>query len=165
MKKRVSRFTDKDQEAPGDGYREVRVSANEYHKEKLEEFRASMKDQLKSRFRSSFVQKGKLEPKRPAQQDHDEQRSEDQGEDSEHYQSDEREDDEDQANRILKTEDIECLENSAMNCFGMLSRDAGHSRVPAPPHIMTGMMSKGAASHTRQIRRRLSHRSSRRTNI
>jgi hypothetical protein len=27
-----------------------------------------------------------------------------------------------------------------MNCFGMLSRDAGHSRVPAPPHMMTGMI-------------------------
>ena len=25
------------------------------------------------------------------------------------------------------------------NCFGMLSRDTGHSRVPAPPHIRTGI--------------------------
>ena len=25
-----------------------------------------------------------------------------------------------------------------MNCFGMLSRDAGHSRVPEPPQMMTG---------------------------
>ena len=27
---------------------------------------------------------------------------------------------------------------SGTNCFGMLSRDTGHSRVPAPPHINTG---------------------------
>src|SRR5262250_715472 len=26
------------------------------------------------------------------------------------------------------------------NCFGMLSRETGHSRVPAPPHMMTGIM-------------------------
>jgi hypothetical protein len=25
-----------------------------------------------------------------------------------------------------------------MNCFGMLSRDSGQTRVPAPPHMMTG---------------------------
>jgi hypothetical protein len=25
-----------------------------------------------------------------------------------------------------------------MNCFGMVSRDSGHTRVPAPPHMMTG---------------------------
>ncbi len=24
------------------------------------------------------------------------------------------------------------------NCFGMLSRETGHSRVPAPPHMITG---------------------------
>ena len=30
---------------------------------------------------------------------------------------------------------------SGMNCLGMLSRDAGHRRVPAPPHMMIGMMS------------------------
>jgi hypothetical protein len=28
---------------------------------------------------------------------------------------------------------------SGMNCFGMLSRETGHSRVPAPPHISTGI--------------------------
>jgi hypothetical protein len=27
---------------------------------------------------------------------------------------------------------------SGTNCFGMLSRETGHSRVPAPPHMMTG---------------------------
>src|SRR5215218_4013925 len=27
-----------------------------------------------------------------------------------------------------------------MNCFGKLSRDDGQSRVPAPPHMMTGVM-------------------------
>src|ERR1700730_18865940 len=25
-----------------------------------------------------------------------------------------------------------------MNCFGRLSRDSGQTRVPAPPHMMTG---------------------------
>jgi hypothetical protein len=33
---------------------------------------------------------------------------------------------------------LDLLENIGMNCFGMLSRDAGHKRVPAPPHMMTG---------------------------
>src|SRR5271165_3198883 len=27
---------------------------------------------------------------------------------------------------------------SGMNCFGRLSRDSGHTRVPEPPHIITG---------------------------
>ena len=27
---------------------------------------------------------------------------------------------------------------SAMNCLGMVSRDSGQTRVPAPPHMMTG---------------------------
>src|SRR5215207_10245357 len=27
-----------------------------------------------------------------------------------------------------------------MNCFGKLSRDEGQSRVPAPPHMITGVM-------------------------
>ena len=26
------------------------------------------------------------------------------------------------------------------NCFGLLSRETGHSRVPAPPHMITGMI-------------------------
>ena len=26
------------------------------------------------------------------------------------------------------------------NCLGMLSRETGHSRVPAPPHMITGMI-------------------------
>ena len=26
------------------------------------------------------------------------------------------------------------------NCFGMLLRETGHSRVPAPPHMITGMI-------------------------
>jgi hypothetical protein len=25
-----------------------------------------------------------------------------------------------------------------MNCFGKVSRDSGHTRVPAPPHMITG---------------------------
>ena len=28
---------------------------------------------------------------------------------------------------------------SGTNCLGMLSRETGHSRVPAPPHIRTGI--------------------------
>ncbi len=27
---------------------------------------------------------------------------------------------------------------SGMNCFGSVSRDSGHTRVPAPPHMITG---------------------------
>ncbi|WP_292177946.1 hypothetical protein [Brevundimonas sp.] len=33
-----------------------------------------------------------------------------------------------------------------MNCLGREGRDAGHSRVPEPPHMMTGKMTDiGAA--------------------
>lgn len=35
-----------------------------------------------------------------------------------------------------------------MNCLGMLSREAGHRRVPAPPHMMMGWI-KGFASGIR----------------
>jgi hypothetical protein len=35
---------------------------------------------------------------------------------------------------------------SGTNCFGMLSRDTGHSRAPAPPHRMTGRMRDIASS-------------------
>jgi hypothetical protein len=35
---------------------------------------------------------------------------------------------------------VECLPISEMNCFGMLSREAGHKRVPEPPHMITGRM-------------------------
>src|SRR3954470_5788391 len=30
--------------------------------------------------------------------------------------------------------------NSGRNCFGCTSRDAGHSRVPAPPHMISGII-------------------------
>ena len=33
---------------------------------------------------------------------------------------------------------VERASTSATNCLGMLSRDTGHSRVPAPPHMITG---------------------------
>ena len=33
---------------------------------------------------------------------------------------------------------VECKPMREMNCFGRLSRDAGQTRVPEPPHIMTG---------------------------
>src|SRR5690242_21806521 len=32
---------------------------------------------------------------------------------------------------------------SGTNCFGMLSRETGHSLVPAPPHMITGMILAG----------------------
>ena len=31
-----------------------------------------------------------------------------------------------------------CASTSRANCLGMLSREAGHSRVPVPPHRITG---------------------------
>jgi len=30
--------------------------------------------------------------------------------------------------------------NNGRNCFGRTSRDAGQSRVPAPPHMISGMI-------------------------
>ncbi len=41
-------------------------------------------------------------------------------------------------NRLAVTWKFERSSSRGMNCFGMLSRDAGHSRVPEPPHMMTG---------------------------
>ena len=35
---------------------------------------------------------------------------------------------------------------SGVNCFGMLSREAGHSRVPDPPHRITGRIFSWSAS-------------------
>jgi hypothetical protein len=32
------------------------------------------------------------------------------------------------------------------NCFGMLSRESGHSRAPAPPHLMTGTIRVGMSN-------------------
>src|SRR6188768_3262943 len=33
---------------------------------------------------------------------------------------------------------VERAPNRGRNCFGCTSRDAGHSRVPAPPHMIKG---------------------------
>ena len=33
---------------------------------------------------------------------------------------------------------VDCAPISGMNCFGSDSRDSGHTRVPAPPHMITG---------------------------
>src|SRR5262245_20937068 len=33
---------------------------------------------------------------------------------------------------------VECLPNRRRNCLGWTSREAGHRRVPAPPHIISG---------------------------
>lgn len=35
-----------------------------------------------------------------------------------------------------------CAPTRGKNCFGRFGREAGQSRVPAPPHIMTGKISK-----------------------
>src|SRR5579862_3777594 len=35
---------------------------------------------------------------------------------------------------------VERTPNSGRNCFGRTSRDSGHSRVPAPPHMIRGMI-------------------------
>jgi hypothetical protein len=35
---------------------------------------------------------------------------------------------------------IECAPNKGKNCLGRPSREAGHSRVPAPPHMIRGMI-------------------------
>jgi len=33
---------------------------------------------------------------------------------------------------------VERIPNNGKNCFGRTSREAGHSRVPAPPHMISG---------------------------
>src|SRR5579864_5613345 len=35
---------------------------------------------------------------------------------------------------------VERAPNSGRNCLGWTSREAGHSRVPAPPHMISGMI-------------------------
>src|ERR1700742_1153157 len=35
---------------------------------------------------------------------------------------------------------VERVPNSGRNCFGRTSREAGHSRVPAPPHMIRGII-------------------------
>ena len=35
---------------------------------------------------------------------------------------------------------VEPWSTKATNCLGMLSRETGQSLVPAPPHMMTGMI-------------------------
>src|SRR6185312_7598378 len=35
---------------------------------------------------------------------------------------------------------VERAPNNGRNCFGRTSREAGHSRVPAPPHMIRGMI-------------------------
>src|SRR6187402_460565 len=35
---------------------------------------------------------------------------------------------------------VERAPNSGKNCFGRTSREAGHSRVPAPPHMINGII-------------------------
>ena len=61
VKKKVSKFTDAG-EAPAEEeqYKEVKVSASEYQKEKLEEYKQNTKKLLQNKFRHSFVQGGVL---------------------------------------------------------------------------------------------------------
>src|ERR1700688_1863834 len=35
---------------------------------------------------------------------------------------------------------VERVPNNGKNCLGWTSREAGHSRVPAPPHMIRGMI-------------------------
>ena len=42
------------------------------------------------------------------------------------------------ATRSAVSWNVERGPTSAMNCLGMVSRDSGHTRVPAPPHMITG---------------------------
>src|SRR6185295_8694203 len=35
---------------------------------------------------------------------------------------------------------VERVPNSGRNCFGCTSREAGHSLVPAPPHMIRGII-------------------------
>src|SRR5580704_200682 len=42
--------------------------------------------------------------------------------------------------RRMVSWNVERVPNSGKNCFGRTSREAGHSRVPAPPHMIRGMI-------------------------
>jgi len=37
---------------------------------------------------------------------------------------------------------VEYRLNSGRNCFGLPSREAGQRRVPAPPHMINGMIGR-----------------------
>ena len=60
VKKRASRFSDATAPGPEEEFKEVKVSASEYHQSKLEDYKATVKLQLKEKFRNQFVQKGRL---------------------------------------------------------------------------------------------------------
>src|SRR6266481_5668548 len=42
--------------------------------------------------------------------------------------------------RVSVSWNVERAPNNGKNCFGRTSREAGHSRVPAPPHMINGMI-------------------------
>src|SRR5882762_1911859 len=42
--------------------------------------------------------------------------------------------------RVSVSWNVERAPNSGRNCFGRTSREAGHSRVPAPPHMISGII-------------------------
>src|SRR5262249_10115142 len=40
---------------------------------------------------------------------------------------------------------VDACPTKGTNCLGMLSRETGHSRVPTPPHMITGIICTGMA--------------------
>src|SRR6202790_4189044 len=42
--------------------------------------------------------------------------------------------------RRIVSWNVERTPNKGKNCFGRTSREAGHSRVPAPPHMISGII-------------------------
>src|SRR5258706_10252344 len=42
--------------------------------------------------------------------------------------------------RRIVSWNVERAPNNGRNCLGWTSREAGHSRVPAPPHMMSGII-------------------------
>src|ERR1700682_4557211 len=42
--------------------------------------------------------------------------------------------------RRIVSWNVERAPNNGKNCLGWTSREAGHSRVPAPPHMIRGMI-------------------------
>src|ERR1700704_420015 len=42
--------------------------------------------------------------------------------------------------RRIVSWNVERAPNNGRNCLGWTSREAGHSRVPAPPHMMRGII-------------------------
>src|SRR5258708_25319212 len=54
--------------------------------------------------------------------------------------------------RASVSRNVERGPNNGRNCFGRTSREAGHSRVPAPPHMISGIIRRfiGPSNFQRQ---------------